>query len=454
MRRREFLGRAGAGLATAAALGTAPARGATARRPNVIFAFSDEHRWHSMQHTEMPQLQTPHLQRLAAEGSSLRHCISNYPVCSPYRAMLLSGRWPWQSGVNDNSVPLQPDGKMLGDVFQAAGYATAYIGKWHLGGTRAEPFGFGHSLIWTEDNQHWDVSRYHPKDAEPVQPKGYNATRMTDQALDFISAHRDAPFFLTLSWNPPHAIFTDAPAEKKALYPDGALPLRANTIDRKSDSGSGAFGYAWENFQGYHAHISAIDDEVGRLVAHLEALGIAEDTILIYSADHGSMMGSHGLGGKRQPYEESIRVPFIARWPGQLPAGHTVDALVGTIDLFPTLCGLAGLGVPAHCAGVDCAAWLRGEQGPKRDVQSIMHLRKANASGGENHPAPLFFGLRTERHTYTVRDDGSPWQLFDLHEDPLQQDNRIGKPEHAEAQQRLHTAMHEAFTAAGQAIPR
>lgn len=454
MRRREFLGQAGAGLVTAAALATAPARGTAPRQPNVIFAFSDEHRWHAMNHTEMPALQTPNMRRLAEQGTSLRNCISNYPVCSPYRAMLMSGRWPWQTGVDDNQIPLAPTEHMLGHAFRAAGYATGYIGKWHLGGTRAEPFGFDHSLIWTEDNTHWDVSRYHPKAGPPMQPKGYNATLMTDQALEFLSAQRENPFFLALSWNPPHAKFTDAPEPKKALYPAGSLPYRENTKPSEGDSPDGqAFAYGWPNYQGYHAHISAIDDELGRLMAHLDTLGLADNTILIYSADHGSMMGSHGLGGKRQPYEESMRVPFILRWPGHAPAGHAVDALVGTIDLHPTLCGLAGISPRSQCMGADCSAWLRGGEGPRAEAQLLMHLRKENASGGEQHPAPLFKGIRTERHTYALRADGTPWLLFDIAKDPLQLDNLCNHAEHAALQQTLHATMLAKFEAAGNPIP-
>lgn len=451
MRRREFLGRAGAGLAAAALTPQAATGAGARRRPNVIFAFSDEHRWHSMAHTELPALHTPNMRRLAEQGASLRNCISNYPVCSPYRAMLITGRWPWQTGIDDNSVPLSANEMTLGKAFRAAGYATSYIGKWHLGGTRAEPFGFDHSLIWTNDNIHWDVSYYHPKEGDAVQPKGYNATLMTDQAVDFMTQHKDDPFFMVLSWNPPHAIFTDPPPAKKALYPEGALPRRANTPEARG-SDDPAFSYDWPNYQGYHAHISAIDDELGRLMQTLDTLGIADDTILIYSSDHGSMMGSQGLGGKRQPYEESIRVPFIVRWPGHAPAGAVVDALVGTIDLFPTLCGLAGVSVPPGRMGADCSAWLRGGEGPRQEAVPIMHLcKKKGAAFGENHPAPLFRGVRTEQHVYAVR-DGAPWILYDLQTDPLQLKNLCDAPDHANTQAALHARAAAMFEAAGSAL--
>ena len=346
---------------------------------------------------------------------------------------------------------MQPDEHSLGNVFKAAGYETAYIGKWHLGGVRAEPFGFDLSLIWTEDNTHWDKSRFHPRDGAPVQPKGYNAALMTDQALDFIGKSREKPFFLMMSWNPPHSNFLDPPEAKKALYPKGSLPRRKNTpAEADKDSGADPSIWRqndWKHYQGYHAHISAIDDELGRVIAKLDALGIADDTIVIYTSDHGSMMGSHGLGGKREPYEESIRVPFIARWPRGIPQGKTLDPLFGAIDIMPTLCGLAGLSAPPVCSGQDFSPHFRGGNGPAPGSQLIMHISKKNASGGEEHPAPLFRGIRTRRHTYAVRPEG-PWLLFDNQTDPYQMNNLIADPSHAELRNALDAQLRDSLARA------
>jgi len=410
-------------------------------RPNILYVFSDEHRWQSMGFTEMPELRTPHMARLAAQGVSFTHCISNYPVCSPQRAIQMTGRWPFQQGMLDNNLPLSPHQMTLGKAFRQAGYATAYVGKWHLGGTRAEPFGFDHSLLWTRTGDHWH-SCFHPRDSEPVETEGYNATLMTDQAIEFIERHTAEPFFLMLSWNPPHSRFVDAPEEKKALYPRGALKPRPNQTMHDAGGGphGGAFSTAWDAFQGYHAHVSAIDDELGRLMARLDALGLADNTILIYTSDHGSMLGSHGVGSKRQPYEESIRVPFILRWPGVAPAGTTQDVLLGSIDLMPTLCGLAGIPVPETCRGRDLSAWMRGGEGPRPASQFLMHISKKNASGGDKHPAPLFRGVTTGRHTYAVYAD-RPWCLFDNREDPWQLHNLIDDPRTAGLQKELRAML-------------
>ena len=427
--RRTFLG-AAAGTGVVLAQGCASTtQEKVARLPNVIYAFSDEHRWQSMSFTEMPQVQTPNMARLAAQGAEFTHCISNYPVCSPYRALLMTGMWPYQQGVIDNSIPLSTDHMTLGKAFQNAGYRTGYIGKWHLGGERAEPFGFEHSLIWTGPGNHWEDGQFHAADG-PIPSKGYNATAMTDRALDFIGTHRHEPFFLMLSWHPPHANFLDPPEAKLALYPEGSLPRRPNTEGIEPGTGTEENilkANTWPYYRGYHGHISAIDDELGRLLAALDEWGIDEDTILVYTSDHGSMFGSHGVGSKRQPYEESIRVPFLVRYPRLIEQGIKSDTLFGAIDIPSTVCGLAGVQIPSSFRGLDFSPHVTGGHGPRPESQFIMHIEKKGASGGENHPAPLFRGVRTERYTYASLAAGGgllfdnvndPYQMTNLHDDP------------------------------------
>ncbi|MDX9971599.1 MAG: sulfatase [FCB group bacterium] len=442
--RRQFLG---AVAVSAALTGAGGAAGESqARRPNVLYVFSDQHRWHSMSFTEQPEVQTPHMARMAREGVSFSQCISSYPVCSPHRAMLITGRWPYQTGLIDNNIKLSPNEPTVSKAFKEAGYRTGYIGKWHLGGERAEPFGFDHSLIWTGTNEHWDQSKYYPAEGDPVQPKGYNATLMTDQALAFMEEQRSEPFFLMLSLNPPHSNFVDAPESKKALYPKGSIPFRANVPEAPAEADeavmkhrlSGVNRSDWETYLGYHAHISAIDDELGRILNKLDELGLADNTVVVYSSDHGSMQGSHGLGGKRQPHEESIRVPFLVRYPGAVPAGRQEDALMGSVDIAPTLTGLAGLDKPAAFEGCDFSPLLRGEAFEKPSSQLIMHIAKDNATGGQNNPAPLFRGLRTDRYTYAELTAGGGL-LFDNREDPYQLKNLFAEP----ALDKERTALHE-----------
>ncbi len=437
--RRKFLVAGGLGLAAGVVL-SGEGRGNTTP-PNIVYVFSDEHRYQSMSFTEMPEVHTPVMARMAEEGFTFHQCISNYPVCSPYRAILMTGRYPHQTGVIDNGIPLRAEEVTVGDAFRRAGYRTGYIGKWHLGGTRAEPFGFDLSLIWTNTNEHYDQSYYHPEDGDAVQPKGYNATLMTDQALAFMEVEdqSDAPYFLMLSLNPPHWRFTDAPPEDLARYPAGALPYRPNVrLDDAGDNGHISQRNTSPHYEGYHAHITAIDRELGRVLD--AAAASSRDTIVIYTSDHGTQFGSHGVGSKRQPFEESIRVPYMAWCPGRIAAGRDSQALIGTPDMMPTLCGLAGIPTPDGCMGQDYSGHMVGNSGPEPEAQLIMHISKDMASGGETHPAPIFRGVRTGRHTYAVGEDG-PLCLFDNREDPYQMNNLASCPEHAALREELESIL-------------
>lgn len=415
---------------------------------SIVYVFSDEHRWQSMSFTEMPAVQTPNMARMAREGFQFTRCISNYPVCTPHRGMLLTGRWPRMTGLIDNNLPLSPDELTVGKVFRQAGWQTGYIGKWHLKGTRAEPFGFDHSLIWEKTNSHMKGGTYYPAEGDPVETEGYNATLMTDQALRFIesAAKQDQPYLLMLSLNPPHAQFTDAPPDKVALYPPGSLPFRPNYRAASgearlfSDNGS-------PYYEGYHAHITAVDEELGRILQAVARSPQADRTVVIYSSDHGSMFGSHGVGSKRQPYEESIRVPFLVWGPESIVRPEKTDALLGSIDIFPTLCGLAGLEVPDSCCGQDFSPWISRGQGPDPDDQFIMHIAKDNASGGQRHPAPLFRGIRNRRYTYFITGDGAE-HLFDNDADPYQLNDLGAGPNHTEIRGRFRDRLRAHLTRA------
>lgn len=453
MKRRDFLTAASAAVLSASCA-TMQNRQA-GRKPNIVYVFSDEHRWQSMSFTEMPALHTPTMARMAREGANFTHCISNYPVCSPYRAMAMTGEWPYQTGMTDNNLELSPHRITVGKLFQHAGYRTGYIGKWHLGSaTDARPYGFDTSLIWTRMGNHQEGAVFHPVDGEPQKTTGYNATLMTNQALQFLQECRDEPFFLMLSLHPPHATFTDAPDAKKALYSEASLPYRPNVPEETANDGSGEERIwdrnSWPHYQGYHAHISAVDDEFMRILDALDRLGIADDTYVIYTSDHGTMMGSHGLGSKRQPYEESIRIPFLVTGPDVAAREH--NELIGAIDMVPTLCGLAGIHVPESCAGHDFSGTIRGGGGPDPESQFIMHIAKDNASGAQNHPGPIFRGVRTARYTYAVGPDGV-WGLYDNETDPYQMHNLKDSVEHDAVRRELHALTRDWLARADDPFP-
>ena len=377
------------------------------------------------------QAVAPNLARLAKEGMSFRNCISNYPVCSPYRAMLLTGRWPYQTGMIDNNLQLRDEETSLAEVFRPRGYSTGYIGKWHLVRGGEAGFipkgparqGFDDWHVWNNTGQHFDKSfTFDPDTGKKIQPQGYNGALMTDTALEFMGKNRNEPWMLMLSWHPPHPPYGDAPPEQMKRYDPGALTLRPNVGPRAGRPAN--IESTQKALQGYYAHLSALDAQIGRILRCLDETGQTKKTIVVYTSDHGAMIGSHGFGGKRLPWEESCKVPFLVRYPGVVPAGRTADALMSTIDIYPSLCGLAGLGVPPHCVGANLAAAMRGQGGPSPDSAFLMHIQKTNSSAGENNAAPLFRGVRTARHTYAVADDGR-WCLYDNREDPYQMHNFI-----------------------------
>lgn len=469
MNRRDFCK---ASLAASVVAGLNPRVGEAARsakkRPNVLYVFSDEHRACSLPGEPYNGALAPNLAQFARENLSLTNCISNYPVCSPYRGIFLTGTWPCQSGIVDNAIQLREDSGSIGKTFRDHGYYTGYIGKWHLSSNDkifipAGPGrqGFEDWHLWANTNPHFDKSfTFDPNTGQKVQPRGYNCTLMTDMALQFLKERKqeqgqkgEQPWFLVVSWNPPHPPYGDAPPDEMKRYDPAELAQRPNVKlapERFRELQSEA--HLRHAQQGYYAHISAVDREFRRILAALEENGQADDTIVVYTSDHGDMMGSHGYMQKRLPWEESCRVPFFVRYPGVTPRGKETDVLFSAIDIYPSLCGLAGIPVPAHCAGRDLSAAIRGHAISGPESSFLMHIQKLRASRGADKPAPLFRGVRTAQHTYAVADDGR-WVLYDNREDPYQQHNLVADPSRARLRSELDGVVLEWLKKASDPFP-
>lgn len=439
--RRDFIKGVAAGLG-GAALEPLGALGASRpSRPNVLVVLTDQHRWQSLPFTETPELVAPNLARMASEGFSFDNCISNYPLCSPSRGILLTGRWPQQTGVVDNSTRdrfvLPTSEQTVARVMKAAGYETGYIGKWHLGRSTKDlsAYGFDSSIVWSGTNDHWDSS-YIGLAGKKRESKLYNATHMTNQALAYIADKREQPFFLVLALNPPHSNYTDAPARFASLYwsPE-SMPLRKNV--EVPDPSLAEFA---TQYRGYHAHVSAIDHELGRLLEQLDTEGILDETLVVYLSDHGDALGSHNHIGKRVPYAEAVRIPFLVRWPGHVSAGASSMLPVGTIDWLPTVCGLLGIPVPEPCAGADYSHIATPRDGSPPESQLLMNISDVHPPQSNVFPTHLFRGIATERHTYAVRKSG-PWLLFDNETDPLQLKNVVDQDEYYGTRVRLHALL-------------
>jgi arylsulfatase A-like enzyme len=414
------------------------ARGAqNHERPNILLVFADQWRFEAFGYAGNPDVKTPNIDRLQREGISFVNAVASTPVCSPYRASLLTGQHPLTHGVFLNDVPLRPEAVSFGDVLSKAGYATGWIGKWHVDGHGRSEFiprerrqGFDYWKV-LECTHNYNDSAYFADEPVKLKWRGYDAIAQTRDAQQYIrdKANTGQPFALVLSWGPPHDPYFTAPESYRALYNPERLTLRPNVPPEERAK-------AARILAGYYAHCTALDDSFGDLRRTLAEEGIEDNTILIFTSDHGDMLGSHGLLKKQKPFDESIRVPFLIRWPAGLGTKpRKLECPLTPEDIMPTMLDLAGIAIPGTCEGINHAGYLRGRRDPcggAAVIQSITPFGEwERAQGGREYR-----GLRTSRYTY-VRDLKGPWLLFDNKTDPYQTNNLMGAPSIAKLQASL-----------------
>ncbi len=423
-----------------------------------------------MSFTQTPHVKTPNMEAMKRNGVSFNRCYSNLPICTPYRAILMTGRWPYQQGLMANHMNLgervdmpveKKERGTLGHVFHDAGYDTCYIGKWHLGKSNLEPFGFdkacswhgedhgkmvyienGEKKFWTAETGYSGVPAHPPHPAMPDH--NYKIIGETDQALNWIderaSASDKKPFFLMLSLQDPHGPWTDLPPHLLDLYPDeSALPFQPNDEKRQ-----------WGVHQKYHASVSAVDEQLGRIMRKLDEAGIADNTILVYTSDHGGMGHALGYGQKRMPHDNSARVPFLLQWRGTVPDDLDLDCMFSSIDIFPTLCGLAGVGERLSeiktpqanesleylndCPGLDFSPNALGRKGGP-DPRSVFVAHPSNMNNRHGH-VQVSRAVVTKHHMYAVTPE-KEWMLHDLEADPYQMNNLIDSADTPEIRREL-----------------
>ncbi len=412
-----------------------------AARPNVLFILADQWRAQAFSYAGDPNVRTPHLDHLKQQSLSCVNALAGVPVCCPTRASLMTGQRPLTHGVFMNDVPLNPQAETLAKVLSRAGYDTGYIGKWHLNGDgrsvfipreRRQGFEYWKALECTHNYNH---SFYYADGPEKLVWPGYDAIAQTEDARQYLRDHarRDKPFFLFLAWGPPHDPYQTAPPEYRAKYRSDEMKLRPNVPSAISDR-------ARQALAGYYAHCSALDDCVGKLLQTLDDTGLADNTLVVFTADHGDLLGSQGGFNKQQPFDESIRVPLLFHWPkGFGRRGREFKALVSSEDLMPTLLGLCHAPIPKTVEGLDYSEYLRGGKDPSDDAALIAcpapFGQWEHRLGGREYR-----GIRTARYTY-VRDLNGPWLLFDNQADPFQQDNLVNQPRHAKLQGELEATL-------------
>lgn len=415
--------------------------------PNVIVVLADQWRAQATGYAGNPDVKTPHLDSLAEESVVFNTAVAVLPVCAPFRASLLTGQFPLTHGVFYNDKPLRNEALTMAEIYREAGYRTGYIGKWHLEGhapdedpfsARTQPIprdrrqGFDYWKV-REVTHDYNNSYYFDENNERHTWPGYDAFAQTDTAISYLRQARGTPFLLVLSWGSPHAPYHTAPDRYRAIYDPSTLRANPNVPDDLRDS-------ARHMLAGYYAHCTALDDAMGELLNALEREGLSDNTIVIFTSDHGDMLLSHGMMKKQRPWDESLRVPMLLRYPTRV-VPQSIDQPINTPDILPTLLGLSGIPIPPSVEGSDLSSALKGEEAYPKEAALIQapvpfHQWKFQYGGKE------YRAIRTERYTY-ARDRKGPWLLYDDRQDPYQLDNLVNK----EAYDSLQRALEETLQA-------
>jgi arylsulfatase A-like enzyme len=446
--------------------------------PNIILIISDQLRRQALGCYGDPNVSTPHIDALAASGARFDAASSTYPVCVPYRFSLQTGEHAHTRFIPSIEWRMSPAERTLADELNEGGYDTAWFGKWHLYGN----FGHypGHTVVkasrtpvprayqgrWSHFagfdicNDPYDT--FYSVNDDPTMYKihGFQTDGLFDLAIDWLgqsagpsaaaaAGHR--PFCAAVSVEAPHPLFT-APPEYLERWQDRDIVLRDNVELDHDYRKRGPHGTdIVDDLRVYYAMIENLDDNVGRLVAELRESGQLDNTVIALTADHGELLGSHGVQAKQRPWEESVGIPLIISGAPLGGGGRVVDDPVCTEDLFPTLLGLAGLAPRDPKPGADLTPLARGDSdGLERDgvlLEFVAELRPFMPFHDET-----WRGVRTRRYKYTVLGDahgGRPWQFFDLETDPYEQHNLIDDPAHAAEIGRHHARLRDLLVETG-----
>ena len=399
-------------------------------RPNVVFVIADQWRAQDFGFSGNDQVIVPALNKLATESVVFSNAISNIPVCGPARATLMTGKYPLSHGIFYNDKPMKAEEECIAEVYKANGYQTGYIGKWHINGHeqgvshsvgRAKPIpadrrqGFDYWKV-NECTHNYNKSFYYDENNVKHTWEGYDAIAQTNDAKSYIQSHKENPFVLFLAFGPPHSPYDSAPQKYKDMYKDMDIKLRPNVPKEKSEK-------AIKDIKGYYAHMTAIDDCIADLQAEIKRLGLDKNTIFVFTSDHGDMLYSHAQINKQKPWEESINVPFIIKYPAKLKGGERLNKVFSFQDIMPTMLGLCNLPIPKSVEGVDYTGQLLGKEDLAIDGALItcpvpFHQWSYKNGGRE------FRGIRTERYTY-AKDLNGAWLLYDNQKDPYQMTNLV-----------------------------
>ena len=444
MNRREML----ATLAAGATLPTA-SKAMAAKPRNIIFILSDDHRYDALGFMKaQPWLETPELDRLAHEGIHFKNAFVTTALCSPSRASILTGVYAHKHRIVDNNTAIPAGTVFFPSYLQKVGYKTGFFGKWHMGAEVDDPKpGFDQWVSFKGQGTYLPNPNGLNVNGKHVPQKGYITDELTDYALDWLrTVPKEQPYFLYLSHKAVHSEFIPAARHKgkykdaKFIYPptmaaDGEMAQhRPMWVQNQRNSWHGVeFAYhsnldIAEYYKRYCETLMAVDESLGRVFQELEARGELDSTLVIYMGDNGFAFGEHGLIDKRTSYEESMRVPMLARCPELFHGGQTVKEQVAGLDIMPTVLDVAGAQIPS---GLDGKSWLLLAQGkPANWRKELLY----EYYWERNFPqTPTQHAIRNDRYKF-IRYQGI-WdidELYDLQEDPLESRNLIFDPKHQE----------------------
>jgi len=456
-------------------LGVLSATHLGAARPNIVFLLSDDHRYDLMGfHEDAPQwLETPAMDRLAREGAHLANAFVSTSLCSPSRASILTGHYMHHHQVVDNQRPVPKGTKFFPQYLQDCGYETAFIGKWHMGHDNDEPRpGFDHWVSFKGQGTYFDPELN--INGERKSFEGYNADILTDQSLDWLETRKkEKPFLLYLSYKAVHFPFTPAPRHSER-YEGKPIPYPATMANTEENY---ATQPRWVKERRYGIHgidhmqtgaldhdpvpdfdelywnfcetIHGLDENLGRILNYLDQSELAQNTLVVYMGDNGFALGEHGFYDKRDAFEESIRVPMLARGPGIKP-GTTIKEMVQNIDIAPTLLHAAQAELPADSPKMDGRTFLpllRGEKLNKPWRDFILY----EYHWEWNFPAqPTTLAIRTDRWKYAYYH--GHWDIDSLHDletDPDERHNLIKVPAFQEKASQLREKLFHEFEKSG-----
>ena len=472
--RRDFLGTLGSAaavlpLASVAKRGSKKIQKVKGAKPrNVVFILSDDHRYDFLGFMGKPKfLKTPHMDRLAREGAHLQNAFVTTALCSPSRASILTGLYSHKHGVVDNNSAIPAGNIFFPEYLQQLGYETAFIGKWHMGGESDAPRpGFDHWISFRGQGDYYDPTLNINGERKKVE--GYNPDLLTDYAVEWLKKPRNKPFFLYLSHKAVHAMFEPAKRHlgkyenvvleypKSMANTDENYRGRPNWVREQRNSWHGV-DYMYHGqmdfdtfYRRYCETLLGLDESIGQVLDTLEQMDVLDSTMVMYMGDNGFSFGEHGLIDKRHMYEESMRVPLLARCPEIIPSGTRVSNLIQNIDIAPTVLQLAGAQLPEHMDGKSIVPLFQNPNTPWRDAVFYEYYWERNFP-----QTPTVHGIRTDRYKY-MHYHGI-WdvdELYDLQDDPEEMNNLINSPAHQDLIKTLNKRLFDWLeTTGGMLIP-